>query len=135
MTKRLITDYLVCGLILALVVLGMSWAEQTLAAEYTYTLEIVPPTQYTDGTALDPATDLQEYRIYETGSGSLAMGDITPGPGPVTVSFTLADGDCNALAATAVSTDGLESELSNVVRKCVRIPAAPTIEAGPLLSG
>ena len=132
MTKRLLADYLVCGLLFALVVLGMTWAERTLAAEYTYTLEIVPPTQYTDGTALDPATDLQEYRIYETGSGSLAMGDIAPGPGPITVSFTLTDGECDALAATAVSTDGLESELSNVVRKCVRIPVAPVIEVGAL---
>ena len=134
MTKRIAAEYLVCLTLLALVIAGLFGFNRAFA-DYTYTLTIEPPTQYTDGEPLDPASDLAEYRIYETGSGSLAMGDIAPGPGPITVSFTLTDGECDALAATAVSTDGLESDLSNVVRKCVRIPAAPTIEAGPLLSG
>ena len=103
------------------------------ATDYQYTVTITPPTKYTDGTALDPATDIQEYRIYAVDSGSVITSGIKPSAGTIQVTLTLTQAGCQKVAATAVATNGLESAMSNTAQKCVRIPAAPTLTVGPLV--
>src|SRR5690606_14517124 len=106
-------------IVLALLCCGSAWAQCSVELSWT------PPTAYTNGDPLDPATDLLGYRIYDSD------GDLLASPAAGTQSYALGDlpyGDYT-FTATAVATNGQESAMSNAASwSCVdnRVPEAPT---------
>ena len=106
-------------------ILLLLFALPTIAETLTWT----PPTERVDGTPLDPATEIAEYRlicgtvttsidatVVEGNQHEVAKHEILPGYG---------SHDC---ALTAVDADGLESEPSNnvAVEWHKSAPVAPT---------
>ena len=79
------------------------------------TFNWTPPTAYEDGSSLDPATDIIEYRIYCSGDATVTM----IAPGGVNDSYSasyseLPPGDYTC-TATAVASNQLESDHTNAV--------------------
>ncbi len=85
------------------------------------------PTQYTDGTALDPATDLKEIRIYCSKDGQQVPVIVVPSPA-TNYTATLSTGTYQCYA-TAVSVEDQESFASNSVTFTVDplIPNPPVL--------
>lgn len=85
------------------------------------------PTQYTDGTALDPATDLKEIRIYCSKDGAQVPVIVVPSPA-TNYTATLSTGTYQCYA-TAVSVEDQESFASNSVTFTVDplIPNPPVL--------
>ncbi len=85
------------------------------------------PTQYTDGTALDPATDLKEIRIYCSKDGAQVPVIVVSSPA-TNYTATLSTGTYQCYA-TAVSVEDQESFASNSVTFTVDplIPNPPVL--------
>lgn len=94
-------------------------------AQGVVTLSWVPPSEYEDGSALNPVTGLSGYRIYVDGAG-VATAPNTASTYQVTgLSF-----GTHSFAVSALATNGQESELSNVVSRAIvdnRVPKPPTL--------
>ena len=80
------------------------------------TLSWEPPTTRVDGQPLDPATELDEYRLYCDGLDAVAIPSATSNGEYEITKDQLFPGygeyDCGL---TAVDTEGLESAMSNMV--------------------
>lgn len=101
---------------LALLVIGSSDAfARTVHATWT------PPTQFTDGSALDPATDLSAFKFY---CGTTLIGQAMPDA--TATDLTIGGAPC-ALTATAVGVNGAESDMSNAVMIDGLAPKPPTL--------
>jgi hypothetical protein len=93
----------------------------TTAGAGTVTLSWVAPATNTDGSYLNPATDLSMYRIYY-GSASLTYTDVADvtNPGTTTISTTLnLTPGTYYFAVTTVDIFGQESSYSNEVMKTI----------------
>lgn len=79
------------------------------------------PTQYTDGSTLNPAVDLQSYKLYYgtvSHTYTQVVTVVNPGTSTVSESIALASGTY-FFVVTSVSQDGMESYYSNEVAKTV----------------
>jgi len=91
------------------------------------TLNWVPPTQYSDSTSLNPATDLDVFEVYINSNGSFSVSDSAmaavsasdPGTGQVTTTFNLgslspflSNGVTYYVSVRAVAKNGLKSDFS-----------------------
>jgi hypothetical protein len=94
---------------------------QTVTDGVVLTLAWYAPTTNTDGSSLNPATDLSQYKIYY-GTASLAyttVVDVT-NPGTTTISKTLnLSPGTYYFSVTTVDTAGQESGYSNEVMKTI----------------
>jgi hypothetical protein len=91
------------------------------------------PTQYTDGTPLNPATDLSGYVL---GWGLVSRTSVTyphsvnvPNPGSATVTYTLTSLPTGTVffSARAITIDGIASGWSNeIVKRVIGTPGTPT---------
>lgn len=102
--------------------LQCAWSEN-LVAKLTWT----PPSKFTDGTALNPATDLGGYRI-ELGRSQGDLSESVYLQEPLAASWTsgpLALGDWFFTVRSYTKT-GLESQRSNIARKTVSAAAGQT---------
>jgi len=90
----------------------------TLEAETrTFRVSFVQPTAYTDGTSLNPATDIKEYRLYFSTASYLNLNLQTPiliPPTKHSVCITVNFANEIYVAMTAVATDNATSDLSPV---------------------
>ena len=95
--------------------------DETATKEVVLTLAWDAPTTNTDGSSLNPATDLSLYKIYY-GTASLAYTQVVniTNPGTTTISqtLTLLPGTYY-FAVTTVDTAGQESSYSNEVMKTI----------------
>ena len=90
-------------------------AALTVTGNGTATLTWNAPTVRTDGSALNPATDLQKYRIYyglASGTYTQSVDVVNPGTDTVTYTLTLGSGTYY-FVVTAVDSSGQESGYSN----------------------
>ena len=100
-------------------------ASVTVAYAYTgtATLKWTPPTTFTDGTTLVPATDLSGFKVY-TGTASGVYGTPILITGGTATTYTMSIGSGTTyFSITAVGTTGLESVKSAEVSKTVTVPA------------
>lgn len=120
----------------------------TLSGTYTLTLSCAwpadtsarlswsVPTQYTDGTALNPA-DLSGYRAYH-GDAPGNLTDVRQISGGTTTAYQFDDLALGThyFAVSAVSTAGVESALSSIGSKVIRTPdphqSAVTLTVNPI---
>ena len=97
----------------------------TLAMAYTgtATLTWTPPTTFTDGTPLIPATDISSYKIYSgTSPGIYGTPAIVTGGTTTTYMMTIGTGT-TYFALSVVGMNGLESVKSSEVSKTITAPA------------
>jgi len=91
----------------------------TVTVGEVITLAWDAPTTNTDGSDLNPATDLSQYKIYY-GTASLTYTTIVnvtnPGTATISKTFSLSPGTYY-FAVTAVDSSGLESSYSNEIMK------------------
>jgi len=95
--------------------------DQTATAEVALTLAWDAPTTNTDGSSLNPATDLSQYKIYY-GTASLTYTTVVniTNPGTTTISETLNfSPGTYYFAVTTVDVSGQESSYSNEVIKTI----------------
>ena len=91
------------------------------------TLNWAPPTQYSDSTSLNPATDLDVFEVFVNSNGSFSISDsamaavsaLDQGTGQVTTTFNLAslspflsNGVTYYVSIRAVAKNGLKSDFS-----------------------
>lgn len=98
---------------------GVSKTATLTVTSNTATLTWNAPTQYADGSALNPATDLQSYKIYygtASRTYTQTMSVANPGSASVSQTVTLTPGSY-FFVVTAITTGGQESDYSNEVMK------------------
>lgn len=89
------------------------------------TLPWMPPTTWDDGSTLDPATDLQEFRVYRNGVRVASVGAAFTSYVVENVPY----GE-SVFAVTAVAVNGEESSFSNTLTRVIedtRKPRPPTL--------
>ena len=103
-----------------------SWAQSCTA-----TLSWTPPSEFDDGSPLDPAEDLSGYNIYVDGEHYGANPTIG---NPTVRSYIVSDlptnGASHDFTMTAVGKNGLESDMSNSASKAcpdMRKPKPPSL--------
>lgn len=107
-----------------------------LAADDTTRIEFDPPTSREDGTELDPATEIEEYRLYcryqdateFSGDEVLVIPGLTEtGEHPTTYAEFLPEPGVYDCALTAVDTGGRESRHSDIAEiEWIARPGQPT---------
>lgn len=99
-----------------------------IAEGTTVTLTWVPPTTFTDGSPLTPATDLSKYTVHFGPTSAEGVGSTSRNhPFPASSSGTvtgLKGGVANYFCVKAVSTQGMSSACSNTLQKASQ-PAVP----------
>lgn len=108
----------------------------TLLAQTSTTIEFDPPTTRVDGTALDPATEIDHYDLYcrnkdaeqFAGDGVLEIPGLTEqGQHETTYSEFLPEKGRYDCALTATDTDGRESDYSEIAEvSWLDAPGEPT---------
>jgi hypothetical protein len=89
----------------------------------TATLKWTPPTTFTDGTPLVPATDISSFKIYSgTASGVYGAPIVVTGGTTTTYTMTIGTGT-TYFALSVVGINGLESVKSAEVSKTITAPA------------